>query len=377
MKKFSVYLDGNIWQELSLDFEANKKLHPSIWKIFDQQKRGKIDIYCSDINRAEFLRKGNNSFADKHPLDIVEKKIQQCFEKSNKKAKSIIVIGNSTIGNSTIATKEESEKFNELNELLSKTKDDRSNPFDAHHLMTCFVNDTDAFITRDKNILKNWIEIKKLFTKWGKKNFILATPENYLRLHKFVSYSTLLLVLVPIAILFKIFANLSYFDMLLGYGLTGNFLLIYEVIKKISSFEVNDKTKKAIFGIFDLGKTFIPTYYAVFALFTALIIPLANKGITSEIFSSIWLFLLIFAFQIPTFFVAIYLLIKKFNKNHIIILFITMYLLLSAMFGWSSAYVEHDILQLSKIPDLLIATYGTLLLLFVFVKYFENILEIY
>lgn len=377
MANFTVYLDGNIWQELSLDFDKNKKLHSKVWKIFEQQRKGKIDICSSDIHRAEFLRKDEGSFADRHSPEIVEKKIQQCFEKSNRKVKTILALGNSTLGNSSLATKDESDKFNELNDLLLKTSKDPKNPFDAHHLLTCFINNIDAFITRDNNILNNWIEIKKLFTKWGKKNFIIASPEGYLRLHGFISYSTLLLALVPVAVFFKVFLNLSYFDMFLGYGLMGNFLLIYEIIGKISKFELNKKNKIAIGHVVDFFRILVSVYYPVFALFTALILALANKGIIDEVFSSVWLLLLIFAFQIPVLYGSLYLLSKKYSKRQIIYIFMFLYLVLSAIFGWTSAYVDLSILKLSTIPDLVIATYGTLILLFVTVKYFENQLDVY
>ncbi|MBI2543455.1 MAG: hypothetical protein HYW24_04695 [Candidatus Aenigmarchaeota archaeon] len=344
-RKFMVYFDTDIWEKLSTTFEENKEKFPEIWRIFRQQNEEKIDIYYSDL----------------HTGELINEKLDLCLKKSNKK------VGKTFTPVDVETSSDNKQKSDELKQLVGDGKDN-----DVLHLLTCFINDIDAFITYDIDILKNWVKIKKLFKKWGKKNFILASPKGYLRLQRFTSYGLILLGLIPLSLFFKFAVGLSFFEMLLGYGMSITFILWFDLLKNIFYFRMNTETQKATTNAFEFMKSFSPMYYVIYGVFTTLIILLASNEITSEPFSILWLFLTIFAFQIPTFFYTIYLLSKNYRRELIILFFVIGYALLSAMFGWTSAYVERDILKLSALPDLLVATYGTGILFLVFTKYLEK-----
>lgn len=121
-KKTRIYFDGNVWLKLDLDFKINRSTNPAIWFIFKEQQKGRSEIYCSDIHKEYFKM----FYAKIDNYEIAEEKITQCFEKSNKVAKTIIEIKSSIEGNLHFANTDYTEKFNQLNRILNNKNGDIS-----------------------------------------------------------------------------------------------------------------------------------------------------------------------------------------------------------------------------------------------------------
>src|SRR3989344_9187521 len=122
----------------------------------------------------------------------------------------------------------------------------------------------------------------------------------------------------------------------LGFGLGYITYALFAINKRISF--LNDKTIPKI----KLGKMkrdfnfFFGTFFVIFALFSSFIFILEGKGITNNLISSIWLLGVIFIFQGGCFLYLVNYLDKHKPKS-LIRMYNFLYVLLSIIFGWTSA----------------------------------------
>ena len=138
-QKFRIYFDINVWQKLDLIFAENRKNNPAIWDIFREQWKGKVEIYSSDIHLEELK---NNQISESNE-DKIEEKGKQCFEKSDQIIKNKFT----KITNKIEYNNEEIKKFHQIKTILdSHYKSDNDSSYKAYHLLSCFLNDIDAFL---------------------------------------------------------------------------------------------------------------------------------------------------------------------------------------------------------------------------------------
>lgn len=375
-RKFRVYFDANIWRKINFNFAKNKKDNQAIWYLFKEREKGHLEIYCSDIHITEF--KDRNIF--ECAPDTIEAKIKQCFEKSDNIVKSIVLQEN-TIGTpNQIYNNNEDEilKFNQLkNILFNPNKNEDISAYSAHHLLTCFINDIDVFLTDDKNILKNNYKIKSLFNLWGMKNFIINTPEEFQRFHRSIQMMINGAYIGISIILGNVVLKLDSLSLFLGFGMFLNALTLREIFRLLQNLKNEKINMKKISKGLNYIMGFSSFFYPTFAFYSAFILILSSNEIRNTIFSSIWLLMLIFVVQIPLLYSILYMMKNKFKINQIYKIFTLGYLILGAMFGWTSAYLAHDVLLIPLLPDLTIATYGSLILLYLFLKYLEEEVIIY
>lgn len=369
-QKFRIYFDVNVWQKLNLIFSENKKSNPVIWNIFKEQWKGKVEIYSSDIHLYELK---NNQISG-NDGDNIEEKIKQCSEKSDQ----IVQNKFNKVTNKIEYNGEEIKKYHQIKTILNPHyKNDDVSSYKTYHLLSCFLNDIDAFLTYDETILKNVYEIKKIFNSWDKKKFIISTPEKYAKLKNFIqaiSYGSF--IAIP-SIILIFFFKLDYLGVFLGLGLFLNVFLLGKIHEFIQKFEYKDINMGEISKNLDFIKTFSTFYYSIFAIYSGFILILASQEIRNVFFSSIWLLSLIFAFQIPILFFGLYMIEYKKDQYKISRFFNVSYIILAGMFGWSSANIAHDILFIPLLPDLTVATFGTLILLYIFLKNLYDEIIIY
>jgi len=203
------------------------------------------------------------------------------------------------------------------------------------------------------------------------KRSVSSVDQNTVQASDTVKYLFILALGIFIA---KPIFRLNYFNSLLSYGLALNIILFYLISKKLSDIKQQNK-RKAIFlsELMNTINLIAKIFYAIFAAFSTFIFILVATDITSTIFSGIWLLLLIFFFQISIFWFILYLIQKRKSTKLIKTIFLITYLLLSAMFGWTSARLAHDVIHIPMVLDLIIATYGTLILPFIFVKVLDRL----
>lgn len=375
-RKFRVYFDANIWRKINLNFGKNKKDNQAVWYLFKEREKGHLEIYCSDIHITEFKDRNIFECSD----DAIEAKIKQCFDKSDKIVNRVVLQENSNGTENQIYNTKESEilKFDQLKNILFNTnKNEDMSIYSAYHLLTCFINDIDVFLTDDKNILKNNYKIKNLFNLWGMKNFIISTPEGFQRFHRHIQ----MMVngaYIGISIIFgKFVLKLDSLSLFLGFGMFLNALIVIKIFQLLQNLKNEKINMKKILKGLNYIKGFSAFFYPTFAFYSAFILILSSNEIRNPIFSSIWLLLLIFVVQIPLLYSILYMMKNKFKIDQIYKIFTLGYLILGAMFGWTSAYLAHDVLLIPLLPDLTVATYGSLILFYLFLKYLEEEVIIY
>jgi hypothetical protein len=146
-----------------------------------------------------------------------------------------------------------------------------------------------------------------------------------------------------------------------------------KIIKKI---KLNKSNLNYFDKLLDYFKIIMPIYYPIYAIFSAGIYLLANNNIISIIFSGIWLLLTIFSFQIALYFLITNLLIKKVKKNIISKIYLLSYAIFSVLFGWITANVAKEILNIPMIFDLTIAIFGTTILPYLYIRIIFKYLKI-
>ena len=90
--------------------------------------------------------------------------------------------------------------------------------------------------------------------------------------------------------------------------------------------------------------------------------------------SSIWLLGVIFIFQGGCFLYLVNYLDKHKPKS-LIRMYNFLYVLLSILFGWTSAQIAFSVLKLPIREDLFFATYGLLILPVIFIIYFDYVFD--
>lgn len=364
IKRNRIYFDGNVWQKLDLDFKINKSTNPAIWAIFKEQQKGRAEIYCSDIHKEDFKR----SFTKIDP-EIVEEKIAHCFEKSNKVAKTIMGLKNTKEDDLHFANKDDTEKFNQLNCILNN-KNENISKYSPYHLLICYANNIDVFLTYDTNILGKRKKLLKLFESWGKRNFVISTPEGYYSVMKYFWMGIYGIAFISVAYINYAFIGMDIPTVFLSFGLFLNMFIFTKIIFTLN--KVEDISIIYISSTLNHIKNISSIFFVLFTTYSSFILFLATKGISNIVFSSLWLLTLIFLFQSFVIYIVLYMIKEKINKNNIISAFTISYFLLSAMFGWTSATLAHDVLFIPMLLDLTLATYGTLILLFIFNGYLED-----
>lgn len=157
----------------------------------------------------------------------------------------------------------------------------------------------------------------------------------------------------------------------LGFGLFLNMFILFRVTITLNKIE-NINITHISNAMNHIKNIIFPVAIPLFAVYSSFIFVLANKGIVNIFFSSLWLLLLILLFQTFMIYMILYMIKEKIDKKSIIRTFFIFYFLFSAMFGWTSANLAHDVLFIPMLPDLTLATYGTLILLFTVNGYLEN-----
>jgi len=113
-------------------------------------------------------------------------------------------------------------------------------------------------------------------------------------------------------------------------------------------------------------------FYPIFAVYSGFIFYLASRGVKNNLFSSLWLIEVIFVFQGFCFLYFVNY-IGKHKPKTLLRIFSWSYIILSAMFGWTSAQIAYNILKLPVREDLFFATYGLLILPVIFIVYFDYV----
>lgn len=159
----------------------------------------------------------------------------------------------------------------------------------------------------------------------------------------------------------------------MGFALVYLVGLIGAIGKRIYSVKIitddNKNSSKRMYKHFMFVTTIL---YLVFGVFSSFIFILGDESIRSTFFSSLWLMLLIFCFQIIPLLIFSYQLKESVSEKTMINTFIFSYFFISLIFGWSSAYLAHDILKIPAQQDLFIISYGVLILPIIFIIYFDK-----
>lgn len=267
------------------------------------------------------------------------------------------------------ANKDDTEKFNQLNCILNN-KNENISKYSPYHLLICYANNIDVFLTYDTNILRKRKKLLKLFESWGKRNFVISTPEGYYSVMKYFWMGIYGIAFISVAYINYAFIGMDIPTVFLSFGLFLNMFIFTKIIFTLN--KVEDISIIYISSTLNHIKNISSIFFVLFTTYSSFILFLATKGISNIVFSSLWLLTLIFLFQSFVIYIVLYMIKEKINKNNIISAFTISYFLLSAMFGWTSATLAHDVLFIPMLLDLTLATYGTLILLFIFNGYLED-----
>lgn len=165
------------------------------------------------------------------------------------------------------------------------------------------------------------------------------------------------------------------FGFLMGVGLIFNLFYIYKIDKKILKPIQEQAIEKIKNDMGIIKMTFLEIHLIIYGMFTGGLYAIATTIEINVFISLLWLLLTIFTFQGFAFYFVLQLIIKGYKPQKVHLGFITIYLLGSIIFGYISAYTARDIFKIPMYHDVLTATYGTLILLFIFNKYLEKLSE--
>jgi len=159
----------------------------------------------------------------------------------------------------------------------------------------------------------------------------------------------------------------------MGFALGYLTFLLIAIAKRIYSIKILVKERESNFKkMYSHFKFFTGLLYFVLGLYSAYIFILADRSIISTLFSSIWLLMLIFCFQSIPFLIFSYQLKGGLSEKIMLRTFLVTYAFLSIIFGWSSAYLAHDVLMIPIQQDLFIVSYGMLIFPIIFIIYFDK-----
>lgn len=196
--------------------------------------------------------------------------------------------------------------------------------------------------------------------------------ENSKRL-KALGYSVLLLFLGWST--FSLMGNESQRPIQIGFGIVYITYALFAIYKRIN-FLTNLKIPKIKFSNMKNDFNFFyKGFIGIFAIFSSFVFVLATfKGVTNNWISSIWLLGVIFIFQGGCFLYLINYL-DKHKPESLLRNFNFLYVILSILFGWTSAQIAFSILNLPAREDLFFATYGLLILPILFIIYFDYVFD--
>lgn len=163
------------------------------------------------------------------------------------------------------------------------------------------------------------------------------------------------------------------FGFLIGLGLISNIFYLYKIDKKISKPIQKQVIEKIKNDIEIIKITFLEIYLIIYGMFTGGLYALTLAVKINVFVSLLWLLLAIFTFQGFALYFVLQLIIKGYKPQKVHLGFSTIYIFASIIFGYISAYTARDIFKIPMYPDVLTATYGTLILLFIFNKYLEKL----